>query len=427
MRICNKPIALAGVAGLLAAGLMSSAAQAQGPARVGNPLPGVTPFFRVGPNLTLAQAAFNTATMGQAASFVPPYALGFNPYISSVFPPSPVGGIGGGYGGLANPYGAASFTSNAYGGGGNDPYSGYGGYSYYGESVPGGYLRGAADVINAQGRFLESVQKRDLMREQVYKERLENKKRALDTYLYLRAHTPTYEDDRQAYFRQVLRRSVNDPTAPEIWSGQPLNAILDDLAKNKDRSTKGPSVNLDEDLLRHLNFAPGGSDINVGFLRRVSENEGRIPWPIALKDNEFKSDRELLNALTPDALRQVLDGKLDAGTYKDISSAVERMQQQLAGNIQDLPGGQYREARRFLNNFADALRALRQPNASDYFSQKYMPKGKTVSDLVKFMLEKGLKFAPATQEDQPYYVALQRALAEYHGGVQSQMAADRPQ
>src|SRR5262249_60717419 len=41
----------------------------------------VNPYFQIRPGLTIAQAAYNTALMGRAASFVPPYALGYNPYV----------------------------------------------------------------------------------------------------------------------------------------------------------------------------------------------------------------------------------------------------------------------------------------------------------------------------------------------------------
>jgi hypothetical protein len=406
------------------------------PANVGRPLPGINPFFRVGPNLTLAQAAFNTSVMGQAFQNVPPYALGFNPYLGGGIAP-PVAaysnpfinpglytnpGIG-----YANPYGA-SMTA-AYGTPpGYDPYSGYTGSSgsYYGESVPGGYLRGAADVINAQGRFVNSLQERDLKREQVYRERLENKKRALDTYLYLLKNTPTPEDMHQAYLKQAVRRMVNDPSVNEIYSGQALNLILDDLRKaNKDRSLRGPQIDLDEDVVRHVNLSKGGSDNNAGLLKRANENERQISWPLLLKDPEYKNERQLLNTLVKEALKQAVDNRVDPGTYNEISAAVERLQQQLASNIRDLPPNQYMQAKRFLSNFADSLKVLQKPDAGDYFSDKYTPKAKSVGDLVKFMLAKGLQFAPAVEGDEAAYVALHRALSAYHGGANPQLTADR--
>ena len=50
-----------------------------GPANAGNPIIGLSPFFRVAPGLSLAQAAFNTTVMGQAFQNFPAAAL---PYAS---------------------------------------------------------------------------------------------------------------------------------------------------------------------------------------------------------------------------------------------------------------------------------------------------------------------------------------------------------
>src|SRR5438105_15276546 len=55
--------------------------------------------------LTLRQAAFNVATLGQALSFVPPYTLGFNPYPRIVSSP--------GISPLVNPYAGAAAASAA--------------------------------------------------------------------------------------------------------------------------------------------------------------------------------------------------------------------------------------------------------------------------------------------------------------------------
>ena len=50
---------------------------------------GVNPYFRVRPGLTLNQAYYNVVAMGQAYAQVPPYALGYNPYIPVYAPPVP--------------------------------------------------------------------------------------------------------------------------------------------------------------------------------------------------------------------------------------------------------------------------------------------------------------------------------------------------
>src|SRR5262249_54737488 len=182
----------------------------------------VNPYFQIRPGLTIAQAAYNTALMGRAASFVPPYALGYNPYVfggagspAAVAPPlalpyaaptinpylasAPL---------AANPY-AATITSTPYLPGnmgydpgaynnlynnsyGNNPY-GYG----YGESPIGGYMRGYADVISSVTRGMINEQQASLLRQQVQREKMENQRRAFDNWLYFREKTPTAPDEPQ--------------------------------------------------------------------------------------------------------------------------------------------------------------------------------------------------------------------------------------
>jgi plastocyanin len=79
----------------------------------------INPNFRLAPNLTIGQAAFNISTIGQALQQVPPFAFRGNPFA-----------FGGGFG---NGFGASPFLMAGYGG--ISPYyaspymmGGYGGY-----------------------------------------------------------------------------------------------------------------------------------------------------------------------------------------------------------------------------------------------------------------------------------------------------------
>ena len=94
---------------------------------------------------------------------------------------------------LTNPY--ASLTSS-YGGAAN-PYSGYGSsysspYSSYYETPIGGFMRGTADVVTSQGKWMESLQKADLLKEQVRQAKLDTRRKSFDEYFYERKNTPTF-------------------------------------------------------------------------------------------------------------------------------------------------------------------------------------------------------------------------------------------
>ena len=368
------------------------------------------PGFQIRRGLTLRQSAFNIATIGQALSFVPPYTLGFNPYPRVVVNP-----------GVGNPY--ASLTSNPYATspGYGDSYSpyGYGNYDLY-----GGYLRGGADVINAQGRFLVNRQQAYSTREQVRSERIANRRKMFDEYLYEREKTPTSEEERQRRQLEQLNRSRNNPPLTEIWSGKALNDILTDLQKFP---AKGPiagqlvtlqQLPFDEDDLKHINVTRGAG--NIGLLK----NDGRLSWSVALAGDEYKEQRERVNALTQAAVRQAeFNGRVDPGTSTQLTNDVDSLQRQLRKKSGDLSFALYTEAKTFLSSLEDAIRALRQPDVGNYFTGKFAIKAKTLPELVALMTQQGLQFAPAVPGDEAAYAALHQALANYDLAVQAQTAS----
>jgi hypothetical protein len=318
----------------------------------------------------------------------------------------------------ANPYlGGASLTSS-YANSPNSAYGGYGGYGYY-ETEIGGYLRGTADIMSAQGRWYKDVQDALQMKEKYKQDKLATRRQKFDEYLYERERTPTPEDERQRAMHQLITRSLNNPPVAEILSGQAPNYVLTDISKNEPKKGGGPAIPLDEDLLRHVNLTPGAG--NPGLLK----NDGHIVWPAALQTDDYRSERELLNSLAPEAIRQAVNGRVDPGALKDMNSALTKLHDKLTANIRDITPNDYIEASRFLGYFGDALKILARPDAGDFFSSRFASKGMTVEDLVKYMSDKGLTFAPAVTGDESAYQALHRALVAYDLGSRAQYTAEK--
>src|ERR1051326_6089511 len=166
-----KRFGVAIVAGLCVLGLTVPKAQAQ------------NPWFQVRPGLTLQQAAFNVAVMGQALQNVPTWAFGSNAgfispglaaRLTSTASPyvNPYASM------YANPYLASQYSS-LYGGG----------YPYY-QDPNGAALYGSSQVIKSQGQFMVDQQQAYLMREQVRQSRMDTRLKMLDEYLYERERTP---------------------------------------------------------------------------------------------------------------------------------------------------------------------------------------------------------------------------------------------
>jgi len=322
---------------------------------------------------------------------------------------------------LTNPY--ASLTSS-YGGAAN-PYSGYGSsysspYSSYYETPIGGFMRGTADVVTSQGKWMESLQKADLLKEQVRQAKLDTRRKSFDEYFYERKNTPTFEQEREFFNNQQVLRSVNNPPESEVWSGQALNDIVADLAKPNPDRTLGSNAPLDEDTLRHLNLTPVSGSANAGLLK----NDARLTWPLALRDDDSKADRELVNSLAAEAVHQAVNGRVDAGTLRELSAAANRLRQRLAANVRDLTANQYAEASRFLGYLDGAIQALGRADAGDYFTRKYAAQGKDVAELVKGLISRGLRFAPATPGDEAAYLAAHRALSAYDAGAKARLVTE---
>jgi hypothetical protein len=348
--------------------------------------------------------------LGQAAAGAP-NAL-FNPaagprLVNNQFLPG-TGPFTGYPGSIINtPYGA--YDPSAY----SEP------YGWWGDPY-GGYLRGVADIVNAQGRFAIAQQQAVLVREQIREARLVNRRRAFDEFLYERDRMPTLQDDRERTQAQELRRAMYDPPMTEIWSGKALNDLLNDLQRQLAKGTmstfRGPREQLDQDALARINVTSSRGG-NIGLLK----NGARLNWPLALSGEEFKAERERLNNLVQDTLKEAgFNNKIDAGTLRQMIDDVDRLQKQLGRSVGELSPAQYIESKRFLNDFNDALKVLQQPDAANYINGKYAAKGKTVPELVKYMTDQGLQFAPAVAGDEAAYLALQRAMAGFALGLQSQ-------
>jgi hypothetical protein len=144
-----------------------------------------------------------------------------------------------------------------------------------------------------------------------------------------------------------------------------------------------------------------------------------LNWPSAVCGAEFKEARERLSGLVQDAVKEAeFNNRVDPGSLKQMKDDLDRLQRQLSRNVGDLSPSDYIEAKRFLSSLGDALRVMGQTDAASYLNRKYAAKGKTVPDLVKYMTDNGLQFAPAVAGDETAYVALHRALAVYARGLQ---------
>lgn len=295
-----------------------------------------------------------------------------------------------------------------------------GGYgSLYGRT--GGALMGSAALTQAQGQFLNDVQSSSQQYEQVRSARLDNRRKQFDEMRYEQAMTPTTEDIRQQNIEAQIRRSRNDPPQTEIWSGKSLNDVL--LGINRaELSTglQGPAIPLDQGLLQHINFTDGTTVSSASTLR-----SGPPEWPNALIGDNFSAERKKIDQLLNDAIKQLtVQGRVDGGTFNTLRDSVNNLRGKLRASINDMSQDDYMAANRFVNQLADSVRALNNPNAAKMFAGNWLANVRSVGDLVSKMGSQGLRFSPAASGEEAAYNALFRALISYDAGL-SRLVATR--
>jgi hypothetical protein len=238
------------------------------------------------------------------------------------------------------------------------------------------------------------------------------------------APSPETQDRRAE--QTSLERALNTPAVNEITSGKTLNVILKDLQKAvAERGwSELPSSSLDmpADLLGRINVTRSEGS-NIGMLKQWD----RMTWPAALSGSEFKPQRKQLDNLTKTAIAQAKsDGRVDPEIIRQLDDSVSSMQQRLRDKTVNLSFDVHQEAKTFLNNLQAGIGALRQPDVKFLINGEYHIKAQTVPELVKWMSDKGVKFAPAMPGDEAAYTTLQERLSTYDRSLRGVANSNQP-
>jgi hypothetical protein len=276
---------------------------------------------------------------------------------------------------------------------------------YYGYPWNNNALSGAADVVSSQGSLMVSQQQAFQMREQYHQMKIQTRRMNFDEYLYERALRPTEEDERERQRLEDLRRSRNNPPLTEILSGIALNRLLLGIQQQQSQGVRGQDVPIADDTLRHINFTAGQTAGSIGLIKAGAG----LQWPDALMSNDFNSQRQALDKLAGEALKQMQYGPVDYATRRAMDKATDELQVLLKKDVQEISSTDYIDAKRYLNEFANNIKALANPEVTRWTAQ-----GRTVAALTENMTRNGVKFAAASPGDEAAYNAMHSALVAYY-------------
>jgi len=390
----------------------------------------INPNPILSPGVTLGQAAYNTSVLGRALSNIPPYVLGYNPYLTSAatgpaLAPYSISTTGG-----FNPYlGGASTLSTSPGGGyslsttpsdAGIPYGGYGAYT----PPFGAELQGYASLTRATGQYWKDMSQARLGREVYLQASLDTARKRVEFERWYESQKLTAPQMRDREMATDLDRARKSPPPTEIWSGKALNELLRSVQNSK---LKGRSTRLDgdaetqwEETLKRINLSDNSSRGNVGMLK----DSGNLDWPESLKEAPFDKARTRLGRSLRLAVDQLKHrDPLENSQLKDIKADFKELNKVLNESADNLSPAQYIEAKRYLNQLSSAIRALSDKAAVNYFNGTWVARGVNVADLMSHMSKEGLTFAPATPGDEAAYNALYLSLRNLEAGLQSSAEA----
>ena len=360
----------------------------------------------------------------------PYYGGGFTPFNPRAFTPAmpfAAPGVDPYSGGLANPY---SPTAPGFGVGNPylpnpvDPYNPYNPYNPYaggygGAYGAGQYLMGSADVMRSYGQVINAQESARILREQANQAKLDTRKKAFELELYIKANTPTYTQQQEKVARDTLRRIQSNSLPGEVVNGTSLNYLLDDLRKFPSKKISLEPINLSEAVLTHLNVT--STKYGMGLLR----DDGIVTFPVALQERMSVKQRKDLEEQLKDLVKGAYKGNIDGNVLKDVRAEMEKLREDLVKRTNETPTGQYMEAKRFLQELDEATLAVEAKEAQNQAKfQRFIEGGRSIQDVVDFMVKNGYRFGRATARDEAAYRATHSALATFDIAMNSALGIE---
>jgi hypothetical protein len=286
---------------------------------------------------------------------------------------------------------------------------------YYPPNGPGynagAYLNGSADVMRSYGDVITKQEEARILREKANQAKLDTRKQAFDQMLYEKANTPTYTETVAKESALLLTRVMNNPIQTEITSGKSLNLMLPYVQTLSSHGTMGPPIPIPQSIVNQLNIS-GSEKSSVGMLR----DGGRLEWPVGLMGPHQKN----LDKLLPQAYDAAATGKLTPKLMKDVRTETKALRDDIRKQYQkeEMETSTYLVAVDFYNNLESSVNALEKPDAKKQLSGAYSPRARNVQELIDFMGDNGLHFAPASPGNENAYQVAHDAFVRYARSAQ---------
>ena len=200
------------------------------------------------------------------------------------------------------------------------------------------------------------------------------------------------------------------PIRLDITDGDALNVLLDVLLNpaTADQSLQFIKTPLRPEVIRDIPFEVATEGMTVCLDRMTMDGQ----WPLALRDDAFRPEREGLRKAVSAALEEDKEGNLDPETIQAVQTAIDKLRLKFDKLVpQDSPD--YLPARDTINAMKGLIKMLYSPQMEKVLAELDDYQGTTLGDLLGFMQAFNLRFSPANSYRQrQIYAKLYPMLAE---------------
>jgi hypothetical protein len=172
--------------------------------------------------------------------------------------------------------------------------------------------------------------------------------------------------------------------------------------------SQGAPVTIPSSAIKGLNLTIGGAGkSSIGMLGKP----GPLQWPLALRGPQQKK----LDKLIPAAVEATKDDTLTPKQLKEIRTEMKSMREDIRKQYQreEIETSSYSLGLDFFHSLEDSINALERPDAKKQLAGSYTPKASNVQELVDYVTENGLSFAPAIPGNEPSYQVVHDACVRY--------------
>jgi hypothetical protein len=201
---------------------------------------------------------------------------------------------------------------------------------------------------------------------------------------------------------------ANRTSLSAVLAGEALNALVLDIDRRSANGKEGLAVVLGARALGQIRLTSLG-DV---FLRSYSEPKWK--WPVELMGPAYAEERKRFESLVADAVKRARGNKkLRPGALQELTRSLRKLGSMLRDRADEYPPATYVFARRYLADLQASLDSLSSPAVLAQAWKSARGRGSSVGELLRYMSEENLLFAPAAPGEEAAYLMLHAGLTTY--------------